>query len=90
MTTRLEILKRQLATNLNIMVAQSRIERLVAVVSTGLEWRASHEWAKQNPEKMLSSRMNTSEAADVMREYFTKEQAHKDALAYWLAEEEQK
>lgn len=61
--------------------AVDRAEKAEAVVRAAGEWVKAHEWAEQNPSKMLSSRMTTDEAAEVMETYFLKEKALKEAYA---------
>jgi len=56
-----------------------------AVLDAAVAWLKSRDWAHQNPKKLLSSRMTQDEAAETMREYFSKEYALKDAIASYLA-----
>lgn len=52
-----------------------------AVVAAAREWRRAHEWAAQNPEKMVKSMMTADEAAEIMREYFAKRDTLLDTIA---------
>ena len=75
----MEKIKNQLADEVEAL--KIRLAWAERVVEAAKEWREAHEWAKQNPIKMLTSKMSTEEAGVVMQKYFDKEVALNDALA---------
>jgi hypothetical protein len=67
--------------NTQLSLLKLELAKARGVVEAAKEWHEAQKWAAQNPRLMLTAKMSSERAAEIMKHYFSKQEALFAALA---------